>query len=125
MKRILTVLPLLTLSFGGCAIVSGTPNSGATTTVSRSAYDVMESQPPATQREDSPQLAANEAWVPGYYEPASGTWIWHQGQVVARKDGYRLVPAGYHEESGKVYFTPPRWRRADLAPMATEMSANK
>jgi hypothetical protein len=122
MKRIWTVLPLLTLGFGGCAIVSGTP-SGATSAVARSGYDVMDSTPPVPLREEIPHVAASESWVPGYYEPVAGTWIWHQGEVIAHKDGYRLVPAGYHEESGKVYFTPPRWRRADLSP--TELSSNK
>ena len=85
----------------------------------------MESQPPAPQKEDLPTLASGEIWVPGYYQPLSGTWIWHQGQVTQQKEGYRLVPASYHEENGKVYFTPPRWRRADLTPKSTEMSAQK
>ncbi len=115
---------LISWTLGGCAIVSGTPTSTATTATA-SKYDVMESQPPAPQAEDMPKLAAGEVWVPGYYEPVSGTWIWHQGQVTAGKEGYRLAPASYHEENGKVYFTPPRWRRADLAPKASEMASQK
>ena len=108
----------------GCAIVSSSPTS-STTTASLSKYEVMESQPPAAQSEETPKLAAGEVWVPGYYQPLSGTWIWHQGQVTAAKDGYRLVPASYHEEAGKVYFTPPRWRRADLTPRSSELAAQK
>ena|SRR5438132_10588455 len=121
MKRILL---LVSWSLGGCAIVSGSP-APATTSATTSKYEVMESQPPAPQSENVPTLAAGETWVPGYYQPLSGTWIWHQGQVTAAKDGYRLMPASYHEESGKVYFTPPRWRRADLSPKSSEMAAQK
>ena len=109
---------------GGCAIVSGSPTA-ATTTTAASKYEVMESQPPAPQGEDVPKVSAGEVWVPGYYEPVAGTWIWHQGQVTVSKDGYRLMPASYHEEGGKVYVTPPRWRRADLSPKPSEMAAQK
>ncbi len=125
MKRILTLLPFLALSATGCAIVSGTPAGNSTATMTSSQYEPMESQPPAAQHEDLPKLAANEIWVPGYYEPVAGTWIWHQGQATAQKDGYRLVPATYRQQEGKVQFAPPRWRRADLAPRSTEMSAQK
>ena len=125
MKRALTLIPFLAMSVGGCAIVSGTPSGTTTAAATQSRYDAMESQPPAAQHEDVPKLSEREVWVPGYYEPVSGAWIWHQGQVTSQKDGYRLVPASYHEENGKVYFTPPRWRRADLAPKSTEMSAQK
>jgi hypothetical protein len=121
MKR--TML-FLVWTLGGCAIVSGSPNT-ATTAATTSKYEVMESQPPTAQSEDVPTLAEGEAWVPGYYQPVSGTWMWHQGQVTASKDGYRLVPASYHEENGKVFFTPPRWRRADLTPKASEMASKK
>jgi hypothetical protein len=108
----------------GCAIVSGSP--GASTAVATpSKYEAMESQPPAPQAEDAPKLADGEAWVPGYYQPVSGTWMWHAGQVTPSKAGYRLVPASYHEESGKVFFTPPRWRRADLTPYASEVASQK
>jgi hypothetical protein len=122
MKRILL---LVSCAVGGCAIVSGSPSATTPTTASSSKYEVMESQPPAAQSEDMPKLAAGEVWVPGYYQPVSGTWIWHQGQVTAAKEGYRLMPPSYHEEGGKVYFTPPRWRRADLSPKPSEMAAQK
>src|SRR5438552_935521 len=121
MKR---VLLLVAWAVGGCSIVSGSPTA-ATTPAESSKYEVMESQPPVPQSEDVPKLAAGEVWVPGYYLPAAGTWIWHQGQPTAAKEGYRLVPASYHEDGGKVYFTPPRWRRADLAPKSSEMAAQK
>ena len=123
MTRIWTVLPFLGLSLGGCAIVSGTPS--ATSTLAASQSEAMESHPPASPHEDIPLLGVHDVWVPGYYEPVASTWIWHQGQVTAQKDGYRMVPATYREEAGKVYFAPPRWRRADLAPRTTEMSAKK
>jgi hypothetical protein len=121
MKRLVL---LISWALGGCAIVSGSPTTNASTPVA-SKYEAMESLPPAPQREDVPKLADGEVWVPGYYQPVAGTWIWHQGQPAPSKAGYRLVPAGYHEENGKVYFTPPRWRRADLAPKASEMAAQK
>jgi hypothetical protein len=124
MKRMLSMLPFLSLSLGGCAIVSGSPGA-TTTTASASQYEVMESQPPAPQHEDIPKLADGEVWVPGYYQPAAGTWIWKGGQVMQAKEGYKLVSATYFEEAGKVHFTPPRWRRADLVPKSTEMSAQK
>jgi hypothetical protein len=124
MKRFLTLVPFLAL--GGCAIVSATPSATtSSTTASSSQYEAMESQPPQAVKEDVPQLAKDEVWVPGYYQPVAGTWIWHQGQAAPAKEGYRLVPASYKEEAGKVYFTPPRWRRADLVPKPTEMSAQK
>src|SRR3954452_13670956 len=121
MKRILL---LVSWAVGGCAIVSGSPTA-ATNTATSSKYEVRAPQPPAPQSEDVPTLAAGEIWVPGYYQPMAGTWIWHQGQVASAKDGYRLMPASYHEDGGKVYFTPPRWRRADLTPKASEMAAQK
>ena len=122
MKRILL---FVTCAVGGCAIVSGTPSATTTTPAESSKYEVMESQPPAPQSEDVPKLSADEVWGPGYYPPVSGTWIWHQGQATPSKQGYRLMPASYHEEGGKVYFTPPRWRRADLSPKPSEMAAQK
>ena len=121
MKRILL---LVSWAVGGCAIVSSAPTA-TTNPITTSKYEAMESQPPSPQSEDVPKLAAGEVWVPGYYQPVSGTWIWHQGQVTATKEGYRLMPASYHEEGGKVYFTPPRWRRADLSPKPSEMAAQK
>ena len=42
--------------------------------------------------------------------------------VVVCMAGLLLAPAA---ASGKVYFTPPRWRRADLTPMSNELSAQK
>lgn len=111
MKRIISILPLLTLTVSGCALMSSTPAASS----SASRYEAMSSPPPDSVKEDAPKLAQKEIWVPGYYEPVAGAWMWHQGQVTNEKDGYRLMPASYKEENGKVYFAPPRWRRADLA----------
>src|SRR5258708_2753320 len=110
MKKIL-MLPILSLSLGGCAVLSSSPapSSGATST--GGAYETMESLPPEAQHEDVPKLAEREVWVPGYYQPVAGTWVWHQGQVMNEKSGYKLLPASYREDAGKVFFTPPRWRR--------------
>jgi hypothetical protein len=112
MKRAL-LIPLFSLALGGCSVIS---SSGPAASQSSSPYSVMESRPPDARNEDVPKLTSKEVWVPGYYQPVAGTWVWHQGQVMAEKDGYRLLPAAYREENGKVYFTPPRWRRADLSP---------
>jgi hypothetical protein len=79
----------------------------------------MASAPPEPRKEDAPRLQPREVWVPGYYQPVAGSWVWHQGEVRASKDGYTLLPASYHEESGRVTFSPPRWRRSDLAQQAT------
>src|ERR1700744_2302327 len=75
----------------------------------------MSSTPPEPRKEDVPQLSDKDVWVPGYYQPVAGTWVWHQGERRDAKEGYTLVPASYREEGGKVTFQPPRWRRADLA----------
>jgi hypothetical protein len=108
------LVSVLALTLGGCATVSGTPaQSGG------SAYDTMASAPPEPRKEDAPRLQAKEVWVPGYYQPVAGTWVWHQGEVRQAKEGYTLLPASYREEAGRVSFTPPRWRRSDLAQQAT------
>jgi hypothetical protein len=114
---------LLALSLGGCATVSGTPATASSSSQSGgssySAYEPMGSPPPAPRKEDVPRLAADkEVWVPGYYQPVAGSWVWHQGEVRETKNGYTLIPASTREENGKYLFTPPRWRRADLAPQA-------
>ncbi len=118
-RSLLTSIFALALA-SGCATVSGTP-AGAQS--SSSAYEAMQSPPPEPRKEDTPKLAAKEVWVPGYYQPVAGAWVWHQGEVTQDKEGYRLVPATYREETGKYVFVPPRWRRADLA--ATSDSAGK
>jgi hypothetical protein len=106
---------------GGCAAIDGNFMGGSTPAATASkegataiAYEPMSSEPPAALKEDAPALEAGQVWVPGYYQPVAGSWLWHQGQVQQKKDGYRLVPASYREENGKVYFTPPRWSRTTL-----------
>jgi hypothetical protein len=108
---------LLALSLGGCATVSGTPATASSSSQSGGssfAYEPMASPPPAPRKEDVPRLADKEVWVPGYYQPVAGTWVWHQGEVRESKDGYTLIPASTREENGRYLFTPPRWRRSDL-----------
>jgi hypothetical protein len=107
------LISLLALTLGGCATMSGTSGGGAGT--AGSAYETMHSAPPSPIKEDVPKLADKEVWMPGYYQPVAGTWVWHQGQVMPEKEGYKLVPASYREQDGNVTFLPPRWRRADLA----------
>src|SRR5439155_20347158 len=115
MKRIL-ILPFLSLALSGCAMLSSSPApSGASNAASASPYEAMESMPPEAQREDVPKLEEKQVWVPGYYQPVAGIWVWHQGQAMNEKDGYKLLPASYREDGGKVYFSPPRWRRIDVA----------
>ncbi len=115
MKR--TVLPALFFAFsvGGCAVISGTPATAPSPTpsVSTSRYEAMESLPPEPHAEDVPKLAGSEVWVPGYYLPVAGSWVWHQGQIAQEKPGYRLLPADYRELEGKIYFTPPRWHKIE------------
>ncbi len=115
MRREIFIFPFLLA--GGCAVLSSAPSSSSSSTATASAqqYEVMDSQPPEARREDVPKLDGSMVWVPGYYQPVAGNWIWHDGQSMPAKDGYKLAPASYREENGKVYFTPPRWRRADLA----------
>jgi hypothetical protein len=105
---------LLCFAAVGCATVSGTP-AGSSSATSASHYDTMSSTPPEARKEDMPKLTEREVWVPGYYQPVAGSWVWHQGERRDAKEGYTLVPASYREEGGKVTFQPPRWRRADLA----------
>lgn len=115
---------VLSLSFaGGCAAMDGnfvgqpapTVQSQSKSAATSYQFEAMDALPPAPLKESVPELTATQVWVPGYYEPVAGTWLWHQGEVRELKEGYRLMPASYHAESGKIYFTPPRWRRADLA----------
>jgi len=119
MKRFLLV-SIFAVSAGGCAVLSSSPAPSSTTSSSASAgaYEPMSSSPPEAQREDVPKLEEREVWVPGYYQPVAGIWVWHQGQVAQLKDGYKLLPASYREDGGKVYFTPPRWRKLDPAARA-------
>lgn len=112
----------LLFSLGGCAAIDGNFIGGTSTAKTASkesatpiVYEPMSSQPPAAMKEDQPVLLLGEVWAPGYYQPVAGTWLWHQGQIVQQKDGYRLLPASYRETDGKVYFTPPRWSRTSLA----------
>jgi len=120
MKRTLLALSL-SLSTFGCAAIDGNFTGGTSKStaspakVTAFAYEPMGSMPPDARKESVPDLKSNEVWVPGYFQPVAGSWLWHQGQVKETKDGYKLVPASYREEGGKVVFTPPRWRRADLA----------
>ena len=104
---------VLCLAVGGCATMSGAP--AGSSSASASSYETMSSTPPEPRKEDQPKLSEKEVWVPGYYQPVAGSWIWHQGEVRQGKEGYALIPASYREEGGKVTFQPPRWRRADLA----------
>jgi len=128
MKRtILASLTFLSLAAGGCAAIDGNftgtkapTSSAASNSAKPIEYEAMSSLPPAAQKEDRPQLAANEVWVPGYYQPVAGNWLWHQGGIQEKRDGYTLVPASYREENGKVYFTPPKWLRNDLAASKTK-----
>lgn len=106
MTRSLLISIALTLA-GGCATVSSSTTDGA--------YASMHSPPPSPQREDMPKLSEKEVWVPGYYQPVAGTWVWHQGSVTQDKEGYRLMPASYKQEGASYVFVPPRWRRANLA----------
>lgn len=115
MKRSILV-SLLALGIGGCATISGTPaGESSSGQVAALTYEPMTSPPPAPQKEDVPRLDTKEVWVPGYYQPVAGTWVWHQGEVRDAKEGYTLIPASTHEENGKYVFSPPRWRRSDLA----------
>ena len=104
---------LLCFAAVGCASMSAAPASSSSASASH--YDTMSSTPPEPRKEDMPKLSEREVWVPGYYQPVAGTWVWHEGERREAKDGYTLVPASYREEGGKVTFQPPRWRRADLA----------
>lgn len=121
MKKTLLALSLLTLSAGGCAAIDGNfvgksePTASNTSASNKVGYEPMGSLPPAPLKEDVPRLDTKEVWIPGYYQPVAGNWMWHQGQVQGLKSGYVLMPAAYREEGGRVYFTPPRWRRSNLA----------
>lgn len=121
MKRFL-MLPFLSLSLGGCAVLSSSPapSSAASSSTSGSAYEAMSELPPEAQHEDVPKLDEKQVWVPGYYQPVSGIWVWHQGQVMNEKSGYKLLPASYRAEGGKVLFTPPRWRHIDSSERAAK-----
>jgi len=121
MKRSILV-SLLALGLAGCAETAS--NSPAAATPAQStpgfAYEPMGSPPPEPRKEDTPKLASKEVWVPGYYQPVAGTWVWHQGEVRESEEGYTLIPATTHEENGKFVFAPPRWRRSDLASQAKQ-----
>jgi len=121
MKSLVLVCSL-SLSLGACAALDGNfmggkrpasaelrPNASKEAAVSPR-FEPMLSPPPTRAAEPVPELAVDEVWVPGYYEPVAGNWLWHQGQIRPRKDGHTLVPATYREVSGKVYFSAPSWR---------------
>ena len=117
MKRSI-LASLLALGLAGCADISSSAPGAATPSAQSTsgyAYEPMGSPPPEPLKEDLPKLASKEVWVPGYYQPVAGTWVWHQGEVRDAKEGYTLIPASTHEQNGKFVFSPPRWRRSDLA----------
>jgi hypothetical protein len=118
MKRSILV-SLLALGLAGCAETASSSTGSATPATAQStsgyAYEPMASPPPEPRKEDAPKLASKEVWVPGYYQPVAGTWVWHQGEVRESKEGYVLIPAATHEQNGRFVFSPPRWRRSDLA----------
>jgi hypothetical protein len=119
-REIFLALAFVSMSAGGCAAIDGNfVGKAAPTTATAQAskpveYETMSSLPPAPMKEDRPSVGAHEVWVPGYYQPVAGNWLWHQGQIQEQRDGYTLVPASYREEGGKVIFSPPKWRRNDL-----------
>jgi hypothetical protein len=118
MKRSILV-SLFALGLGACATTAGTSSTDAQPASQQAngglSYEPMATPPPEPRKEDAPKLADKEVWVPGYYQPVAGTWIWHQGEVRESKEGYVLIPASTKEENGKFVFQPPRWRRSDLA----------
>jgi hypothetical protein len=126
MKRA-SVLLLAGVLSGGCGVLSSSApasssssSSSSSSASSRANYEAMNSMPPAPRSESTPRLADKEVWVPGYYQPMAGAWVWRDGRVMPDKTGYTLVPAAYQEENGKVLFTPPHWRRADLSSRDTK-----
>lgn len=116
------LVSLFALTLGACATVSATP-AGSTTEKPAGgslAWEPMSSPPPEPRKEDTPKLQSKEVWVPGYYQPVAGSWVWHQGEVRESKEGYVLIPASTKEENGKFVFSPPRWRRSDLAAQSSK-----
>jgi hypothetical protein len=113
---------IFVFAVGGCAAIDGnfmggnrTASTASKERASTVVYEPMQSQPPAPQKEDRPSIQSGEVWVPGYYQPVAGYWLWHQGQVREQMEGYTLAPASYREADGKVFFTPPRWIRNNIA----------
>lgn len=93
------------LALSGCAVVTAQP-------ITRPA---MRSAPPAAKTDAVPQPARGQAWVPGFYEPAFGAWVWRPGRLVDSKPGYEVVEASYVEESGEFRVRLPHWARQRFA----------
>lgn len=101
--RLFTLATLVSsLGLGGCAIFSASPAAAPAT---------MHSPPPAPKKQPAPRIDAAHAWVPGFYEPAFGSWAWHSGRVIERKPGYRVVEAQYIAETGEFHVRLPHWER--------------
>jgi hypothetical protein len=110
---------LLGLALSGCAAISAVPPP--------TVVGVMHSAPPQPKDEVVPKVALGEIWVPGFYEPASGAWIWHPGRVVAKKPGFRVVEAQYLEQNSEFRVRLPYWEREPVArrPAGTWVSKEK
>lgn len=98
---------LLGVALSGCAAISAAPLPKL--------GGVMHSAPPEPKEDVVPRLALDQAWVPGFYEPSSGAWIWHPGRVVAKKPGFRVIEAQYLEQNNEFRVRLPHWEPEQVA----------
>lgn len=79
--------------------------------------------PPAQVEEMSEELAGRPecSWQDGYYEWSGRRYRWVPGQWVVEPKDCLYAPAAVLWAAGKparLYYTPPRWYRADSASSA-------
>ncbi len=80
--------------------------------------DVPYPPPPAQVEETTEALPGRPEcrWLDGNYEWRRRKWQWLPGQWIVPVDGCNYVPAVVQWGSGPnalLYYTPPRWYRAD------------
>ena len=79
----------------------------------------VEYPPPPAQIEEIPEAiesAPECVWVEGYYAWEERRYAWHPGQWVLPAEGCYYAPpvlAWSRVGEPRLYYTPPRWYRAD------------
>ena len=105
--RLVTIAALASqLALHGCAVLTAAPTPRAAT---------MRSPPPEPKADVTPHPTRGQAWVPGFYEPTFGAWVWRPGRIVHSKPGYHVVEAKYVEEAGEFHVRLPHWEPQRLA----------
>lgn len=76
--------------------------------VSVSIYAPM--APPPLRVETVPTLRAGYVWTPGYWGWHNQRYVWHRGQSVRARHGYRYSPPGWEQHGNRWRYHGQRWQ---------------